>query len=347
MSKTKSNCKVGIDLGNRSYVACRLSPQGDEEYLEGRLSEKGYRALKKWLKPDDAIFIESGSVSFVFARRIQRITECTVSVLEARQLQIIYRSVKKTDKNDAYRLASMGFLGSRFDLPIVRQPGIFTERLRQLFSERMKIVRQLTQIKNQIYAYCISNGITSIRRRDYASLQNLDELIQEVPDSMRSRLLRLRKSFAVHEELLEEVEAEMDALVQENEELQVMITLYTSVPGIGKITAFAIAAYMGDFRDFSNRGAVSSFIGLVPRVDHSCTIRRTGHISKTGNRQLRSLLVMAAWSHVRTKKDSPIKAFYLRLRESKGKKKAIVATARKIMETVYAMSKTGEFYQAA
>ena len=78
-----------------------------------------------------------------------------------------------------------------------------------------------------------------------------------------------------------------------------------TVPGIGPITALSYVAYVGDVGRFENAHQISNFIGFVPKVDRSCTINRMGHIMKLGNSLLRSLLVQAAWSCIRSKKAGP------------------------------------------
>ena len=79
----------------------------------------------------------------------------------------------------------------------------------------------------------------------------------------------------------------------------------------------------------------------------SSTVCRLGHITKAGNKNLRTLLILAAWSHVRSKDGGALKDKYLYMTQyqSKGKKIAIVAVARKLAELMYIMLKNNTSYE--
>lgn len=68
-----------------------------------------------------------------------------------------------------------------------------------------------------------------------------------------------------------------------------------------------------------------------------------GHITKRGNGNLRALLIMAAWSHIRSKEGGALKEkfAYMTQCQSKSKKIAIVAIARKLAELLYTLLKYG------
>jgi transposase len=65
------------------------------------------------------------------------------------------------------------------------------------------------------------------------------------------------------------------------------------------------------------------------------------------NKHLRALLIQAAWALVRSRNGGPLQAYFQRASLALGRKRAIVATARKMAETLFAMSKSGEFYRLA
>ena len=92
---------------------------------------------------------------------------------------------------------------------------------------------------------------------------------------------------------------------------------------------------------------VSNYIGLVPKIDISCTIQKYGGISRLGNKYLRSLLVLSSWTLVRSRTRSSLQDKYVEMTQIKGKskKKAIVAIARKLAELMYTVIKTGESFK--
>ena len=117
-----------------------------------------------------------------------------------------------------------------------------------------------------------------------------------------------------------------------------------AVPGIGLRVAETIVAELGtDMSRFASAAHAASWAGLVPGQHESAGKRRPTRIRK-GNRYLKAALIQA--SHGASKgKESFLAAFYRRVAARRGKKKAIVALAHKILVIVYTLLKTGEVYQ--
>jgi transposase len=92
---------------------------------------------------------------------------------------------------------------------------------------------------------------------------------------------------------------------------------------------------------------VSNYLGLAPRVDISGTLVRYGGITKAGNGYLRALLVQAAWALIRTKCGGALKERYEYMTKEKGlgKKKAIVAIARRLGELLWTLLRQGTDYE--
>jgi len=114
------------------------------------------------------------------------------------------------------------------------------------------------------------------------------------------------------------------------------------------VVAYAFAAHVGDGSRFGTGAQVSNYIGFVPRLDYSGTIQREGPITKHGNGFLRGLLVQAAWSMVRCKKESSLKDRYVCLTAfgGKSKKKTIVAIGRRLAELMYSILWDKSNYEA-
>ena len=119
------------------------------------------------------------------------------------------------------------------------------------------------------------------------------------------------------------------------------------VPGIGPVVALAFAAFIGEGSRFDNASQVSNYLGLTPRVDISGTIVKYGWITKRGNTCLRALLVQAAWSLIRSSKGGALKERYEYMTKEKGlgKKKSIVAIARRLAELLWTLLRTGNDYE--
>jgi transposase len=119
--------------------------------------------------------------------------------------------------------------------------------------------------------------------------------------------------------------------------------LVDSVPGIGRRVAEIILAEIGtDMRRFADAGHLASWARLSPGQHESAGKRQNSRIG-SGNRYLRSALIQAAHAGVK-QKGSSLAAFYQRVAARRGKKKAIVAVAHKLVRIIYHLLTTGEPY---
>jgi len=117
-----------------------------------------------------------------------------------------------------------------------------------------------------------------------------------------------------------------------------------AIPGIGLRVAETILAELGtDMSRFPNAAHASSWAGLAPGQHESAGKRKSTRI-RDGNTYLRSALIQAAWAAVK-QPDTFLSAFYRRLAARRGKKKAIVALAHKILVLIYTLLSTGQIYQ--
>jgi transposase len=139
---------------------------------------------------------------------------------------------------------------------------------------------------------------------------------------------------------------EIDKEIQESLQKNIGYAhLAMSMPGIGPIATLVFLAYIGDCTRFSKGKQVSYYAGLVPRVDISGDTRRYGAIVKRGCTPIRRVMIQCAWALLRSHSGGELKAFYEKLAARVGKKKAVVALARKMIEAFYAMCKNGELYR--
>ena len=142
--------------------------------------------------------------------------------------------------------------------------------------------------------------------------------------------------------MLNQQVGELDAAVAKAAEENAQARLLMTQPGVGPNTALAFVLTIGEVSRFQRGKQVASYVGLIPHENSSGDRRRTGSISKQGNRMLRSLLVEAAQVAVRC--DPGMRKQYVHRCHQKAKGVAKVAAARKLAVRLYWMLRTQTAY---
>jgi transposase len=138
-----------------------------------------------------------------------------------------------------------------------------------------------------------------------------------------------------------------DAQVRAHVATDPIVALLQTVPGVGLVVAATFRSFVDDVARFASASQVSAAIGLVPREDSSAERRHRGHITKAGPREMRSLLVQAAWVCWRSKQSGTLRAWVERLAARRGKRVAVVALARRLSRILFAVWRDGVAFKAA
>lgn len=334
---------VGIDLGKRTYELKIIGSGGKVTGTNGLTSPAGRKALYRKLMPTDRVALEVCSLAMVMAKEMEKEVGCEVVLLNPSQIALIYRSLKKNDKEDALKLARLVQKYTNEELPKVELPSEHEENIRQILTELRQLKHDRTREINRLHAIFLECGITEMKKKDLATACNRNENIRLLKGMSLSEAQRCLKRLELIDEQLEEVEKSLDAEIEGDKNVEKLM----EIPGVGKQLAASFIGFLGDGSRFPNVSTIGAATGLVPRIDISSTIKRLGHITKCGNTNLRSLLILAAWSHVRSNGGGAIKDKYLYMTQvqSKSKKIAIVATARKLAELMYTLLKNGTSYE--
>lgn len=143
--------------------------------------------------------------------------------------------------------------------------------------------------------------------------------------------------------LCDQVVALSSAIITFDQQLQqrtasdAIVARLRTVPGIGVIVATTFRAFVDRHERFAHAGQVSAAIGLVPREDSSAERRHRGHITKAGPRELRSLLIQAAWVCWRQGGSGTLRAWADGIARRRGKRIAVVALARRLSRILFAL----------
>jgi len=259
-----------------------------------------------------------------------------------------WRNVKrKTDRLDAAKLA--GMLAMR-QLPEVHMPSRGVREHRALIAYRQQLVARQTRVKNTIHSLLLRQGRVHPRGQRGWTLKARSELEQlarpweQVGDADLWRAELGEELLALEEigQRLVRVERKLDELGRGDERIRRLQT----IPCVGPRTAELLVAVIDEPRRFHRGKEVGSYVGLVPRQYQSGQMDRSGHISKQGHRQLRSLLVEVSWLALRY--NPHLRSVFERIcRGTRSRRKiAIVAVARKLVIIAWAMLRDGTSWRA-
>lgn len=259
-----------------------------------------------------------------------------VSVANPHETGLIGDQKVKSDRLDAKRLAVLLRVGA---LPTSYIPPDEFREARKLVRRRKALVDDRTAAKNRIRAALADRGVTY--DGDLFGQEGREFLAdEELPLSPADRHI-ITADLAVIETLddqIERLQRELDEIAATWEETQLLMT----IPGIGPVLAVTIVAEIGEIERFDTKKEVVSYAGLDPRVRQSGEKETTDAITKEGPPVLRWALGQGALNVV--KYDSYLGGFYSRLKQRKNKQKALAATARKLLVSVYAMLTKKEEY---
>jgi transposase len=241
----------------------------------------------------------------------------------------------KTDKIDARMLAHL------LAADLLPEAHISTPQVRELRSYlryRYALVQVRTQAKNRIHAILSSYGLKPPGKSAFTKdgLKWLREVkLRELHRSQVEGYLGLIDYLSAQ---IASIDKCIEPMAEQNKEAQLLMSL----SGIGYYSALLIVAEVDGVERFANAKKLVSYAGLCPSTRSSGGKERHGRITRTGSRYLRWILVEAAqkaaypWS--------PYGRFYWPVARKKGSGTARVAVARKLLESIYHMLKTGESF---
>ena len=278
------------------------------------------------------IGLESGNLTHYLKKGLQKLGYDDVVIMESRKMAAILATIiNKTDKNDARGIAEALRVG-HFRKCVHRSDEAV--EIRTLLHMRQTAVEERTHVVNSLKGHLKVYGIKFSKKAGKDFRQAVEESIK----GLSSRLQRVIGSLL---NILDTVDAEIKALnkeVKEAADQDEDAKLLQTIDGVGPITALAFKAEIDEANRFENSRDVAAYIGLTPSQYSSGETQKQGGISKKGSKRTRYLLVEAATVLLtRCKAWSKLKAWGMKILRKKGKKKAIVAVARKLAVIMHKM----------
>ncbi len=216
-----------------------------------------------------------------------------------------------------------------------------------LHRTRDLLVRQRTQLVNMMRAQLAEFGIVLAKGIQHAlrlARQLVEGLAPNIPPLAVKVVVTLAEQMGTLQVQIEDLEKDLKTWSRNNE----AVTRLKSIPGIGTITASALAASVTDPHQYSSGRQFAASLGLTPRANSSGGKERLGRISKMGDRYLRRLLVNGMTSQLQAVRRHPdAHPWVTGLLRKKPAKLVAVAMANKAARIAWVVMTRGESYRTA
>jgi transposase len=332
---------VGIDLHKKTISLCVVNQARevlDRKKLDCNEADK-ILAYFRQLGLFQAV-IEATASYMWLVQLLEPLAEKVV-LAHPKKLRVIAESTRKSDRLDAQVLAEFLALDM---VPRAHRPTPRQRAHRILVRHRCYLGRRITAVRNKIRRILSDYNADREDLFTTTGLAYLAEVV--VTEADRFVLDQLTEEWQHHCDRLKKIEAELRAFaakapVAEAESRAVLDT----IPGVGPVTVDVVISELGDIDRFSSAKKVCAYAGLTPGQRESAGRSKSLGITKEGSRLLRWVLVEGAWRLVyRTKR---WKTIFEGLAKRRGRKKAIVAVARRLLCVMVAMLRSGRAYEAA
>ena len=332
---------AGLDVSMKTTFICIVNEKGKvvrececsstPEAIDSFLSETRLKIEK--------VGLESGCLTHYLKKGLKERGYEVVGMESRRMAAILATIINKTDKNDARGIAEALRVGHYRECIHRSDEAVETRTI--LHGRRTAVESRthcITSIKGHLKVYGIKLG--------KGSGKSFREKVERAIDTLNSNVQKVIKSLLNILDVIEVEVKELDLVAKQQGKEDERVKLLQSVDGVGPITALAFVSEVDDPKRFEDSKDVAAYIGLTPTQYSSGEIQKQGGISKKGSKHTRSLLVEAATTLLtRCKIWSKLKAWGLKLMKKIGKKKAIIAVARKLAVTMHRMMITGKSFE--
>ena len=320
---------IGVDIHARQQTLSYLDTEdGSTGQLELQHEGDDVKGFYSKFQGEVIVGIEACGYTNWFEELMEQLGH-KLLVGDAAEIRRLARRRQKNDRRDADLLLDL-LVHNEFPA-LFRYSRESREVLRQL-RYRHKLVKLRTMVVNTLHALAINAGLSlrakllSKGGRQQLSTLQLSAISQQQRDELLSLADELTKRIQTVEQWLQ-TQAKSDARVQR---------LQTH-PGVGLLTSLCLVHTLGDLSRFSSTRKVAAYVGFDPMEDSSAERKVYGGISKAGSKLLRYLLVEAG--QTAAKDDQDLKQFYRRLLPRRGKARAKVAVARKLLIRCFIMGR--------
>lgn len=265
------------------------------------------------------------------------------SLVHPGSIEVSSRDRVKTDKRDALKIATQLAAGR---LRCIYIPTFEQEAKRSVTRLRNSIVKLRHQVGQKIKSLLFTQGLIDANDDTVLCKTWLTTTVNKVkklnyPTGYYYTIKHYADQWLSFTSDLQAIQK--DTLDMQTDAEKALLLIYTSVPGVGDITALKLKDELGDMSQFSNEKKLSNYLGFTPVEYSSGEHVRQGHMSRQGRSVLRHIFVESAW--IAIQKDPQLKEIYKRIAKTRGGKRAIVGIARRLASRIRSCIKNGVLYE--
>lgn len=334
--KKHSTQFIGMDIGNKKSMICILNSKG-EVIKRGEVQMTRDEVWTYFSQQRRSVVVmEVGTHSPWVSRTIKEAGH-EVIVANARNVALIYKNSRKSDKVDAEQLARLARADIELLHPIEHRGEqeqkdlMFIKGRNALVEARKNLILHVRGMVKSM-GYMLKTGSSDCFWK-VSIPKELKPYIQPVMDTIQGLTEQIRNYD-------KQISIVSETRYPETQQLR-------QVAGVGPITALSFILTLGDIHRFKRNRDVGAYLGLIPRRNQSGDSDPSLGITKQGDVYLRRLLVQSAHYILGPfGPDCDLRRFGMRQLEKNPmrKKKAIIAVARKLAVLLLALLKTGAEY---
>jgi transposase len=330
---------IGLDLAKHIFQAHGADASGKVVFRK-RLRREQVLAFFAG-KPACLVAMEACSSAHYWARELARLGH------QVRLIPPAYvKSFVKRQKNDAADAEAICEAAQRPTMRFVTVKSETAQANAVVFRARDVLVRQRTQTINALRGHFGEYGLVVAKGPGHVArlIEHVEDPSGSVPPAARVVLRTLIEALQFLSDRIDLLDREIARRAREDTEVRRL----TSIPGIGPITATAIAALAPPAAVFSKGRDFAAWVGLTPLQHSTGGKQKLGTTSKMGERTLRRLLIIGASSVVQKTLRLGVSAetWLGRMLARKPRMLVIVALANKMARIVWAVQSRKEVYRA-
>ena len=319
---------IGVDFHARQQTICYLKTETGELVIVTlwHQDKEQVRAFYQQFQAPVIVGLEASGYSPWFEALLEQLG-CEVWIGHATEIRRRARWRQKNDRRDAELIWDLMI---HDEFPRLHRPAVASREVLRILRYRQKLIKLRTMAKNSLQAIALQAGLAKGKQLFTARGQAQFQAAAMSPALHWQREHWFALLQPLNQQLLETM-----VWCQAQSKDDVSVTRLRTHPGLGLLTSLCLVHTLQPVSRFRNTRKVAAYVGFDPVERSSAERQRFLGISKGGSRLLRYLLVEAAQTAVRN--DEDLQRFYKRLAQRRGRPKAKVAAARKLLIRAYIM----------